>query len=468
MKILSVGAAGIRARAATWLLLAGLAALPPGTAVAQSIEWVRQFGTSRFDAADDAAADAAHVYVVGRVGSGQSLDGPASAGGVDTWLRKYDAAGNVVWSRQFGTAGFDGFAKLAVDGTANVAFVAGLTTGAFAGQSNPAGAPQLFVRRQTLDSGDEQWTVQLGAADGAVFPLAAAAAGEGVVVFGFTKGVLDAASAAGGSDFFGARFAGNGALLWLRQFGSGGDDPAVFSLGGLAVDASGIYVGSTVPQHLPGQMIVGDADAFLRKYDLDGNVLWTRQFGTACSDVLSSLAVRGGRLYVAGATNGALADPYLPRCTNPPPPHNNYGDSGKAFVQQWTTDGDWVWSRQYAGSSGLNGFSLGIGLAVTGDGVFVASEAIVPRARVGAPDSGARDPACPIGRPQEDIEVRKYDLAGNRQWTRTLGSTMLDVPSGIAANATGVYLAGVTQCRLGAAASAGSADALVIRLTDGP
>ena len=64
--------------------------------------------------------------------------------------------------------------------------------------------------------------------------------------------------------------------------------------------------------------------------------------------------------------------------------------------------------------------------------------------------------------------MRKYDLAGNRQWTRTLGSTMLDVPSGIAANATGVYLAGVTQCRLGAAVSAGSADALVIRLIDGP
>ena len=37
----------------------------------------------------------------------QRLPGQTSAGGRDTYLRKYDANGNEFWTRQFGTAGMD-------------------------------------------------------------------------------------------------------------------------------------------------------------------------------------------------------------------------------------------------------------------------------------------------------------------------------------------------------------------------
>jgi hypothetical protein len=64
---------------------------------------------------------------------------------------------------------------------------------------------------------------------------------------------------------------------WLRQFGSvvGRDDDAP------AVDAHGnLYVAGYVNGALPGQISVGGADAYLRKYDAAGNELWTRQFGS--------------------------------------------------------------------------------------------------------------------------------------------------------------------------------------------
>ena len=51
----------------------------------------------------------------------------------------------------------------------------------------------------------------------------------------------------------------------------------------------GVYVAGTTDGALPGQQSAGFADAFLRRYDLAGNEIWTRQFGTNDDD--SSLAL---------------------------------------------------------------------------------------------------------------------------------------------------------------------------------
>src|SRR5262245_1827914 len=71
-----------------------------------NIEWLHQFGTATSDEASDVAVDASrNVYVVGN--TDDALPGQAAVGGVDLFLRKYDSAGNEVWTRQFGTAGDD-------------------------------------------------------------------------------------------------------------------------------------------------------------------------------------------------------------------------------------------------------------------------------------------------------------------------------------------------------------------------
>jgi len=56
--------------------------------------------------------------------------------------------------------------------------------------------------------------------------------------------------------------------------------------------------------------------------------------------------------------------------------------------------------------------------------------------------------------------VRKYDVLGNEQWTRQFGTSALDSPRGVAADATGVYVAGFTPGTLGQS-SAGGTDAFV-------
>lgn len=53
-------------------------------------------------------------------------------------------------------------------------------------------------------------------------------------------------------------------------------------------------------------MNAGGFDAFVRKYDLTGGEVWTRQFGTKGHDELLGITVDASGVYAAGATDGAL------------------------------------------------------------------------------------------------------------------------------------------------------------------
>jgi len=439
------------------LLFITFTAFWAGDIAAEELSWIDQFGTAGSDFADGVAADAEFGYGTGRVGRDLALPGQTSAGSVDAFVRKYDGAGNILWSRQFGTSGYDGFTKVAAhDGTQ---YVAGVTTGTFPGQTGHGGV-DTFIRSYDAE-GNPGWTRQLGTAGGD-FPMDVAVDDTGVYVLGFTSAVFPGQVSAGSDDFYLARLTLEGSLLWVRQFGTGGLDPAIFTLGGVDVDATGIYVGSTVPLALPGQVALGDADAFLRKYDLDGNELWTYQFGTPCTEVLSDIDVYGGNVFLAGATTGILDNPGFARCTSPPGNRGNSGGQGSTFVQRRSGDGALLWTEQYAGSSGLSGFTLAKGVAANDAGVFVASEAVTRR------DPRLIDLECPIGRPSEDIEVRMLANDGHLVWTRQLGSTASDTPSGIAVNDAGVLVAGTTDCRLEGEASVGGRDAYTLQLAPEP
>jgi hypothetical protein len=93
-------------------------------------------------------------------------------------------------------------------------------------------------------------------------------------------------------------------VLSSRQFGTPQEDEAF----GVTVDSSGVYVAGITADALPDQTSLGGSDAFVRKYDHEGNELWTRQFGTPQEDLASGIGVDSSGVYVAGITAGALPD----------------------------------------------------------------------------------------------------------------------------------------------------------------
>jgi hypothetical protein len=108
----------------TFLVLLTVVSVAP-VAAAQSVQWLRQFGTTGTDFAFGAAADSTGVYVVGNVFNA-ALPGQTLVGSTDAFIRKYDANGIELWTRQFGTTvGDDARAVAVFDGGIYVVGFAG-------------------------------------------------------------------------------------------------------------------------------------------------------------------------------------------------------------------------------------------------------------------------------------------------------------------------------------------------------
>jgi hypothetical protein len=391
------------------------------TVSAQTVDWVRQFGTSGQDRAAAIAVNASGVYVAG--GTEGTLPGQHTAGAVDAFVARYDIDGVQVWMRQFGTAGVDEVLAIAVDDIS--IYVAGDTQGTLSAQGGAPAGPHAFVRKYDL-KGVELWTREFGTGHSDEV-LALTSGGAGVYAAGDTT-----VTAPPYDDAFVAAFTAGGTSAWRRGFGTTAVDRAT----AIAVNASGLYVAGATQGKLPGQTGAGDADGFLRKYTLDGTELWTRQFGTRESDEVLSMAMDSSGLYLAGMTAGAIGG-------------QTSAGSADAFLRKYDFSGGVVWTRQF----GTPRYDDALGVAVGAQSVYIAGN--TAGAWAGKQNAG-----------DYDMFVRRFDVNGAVTWTQQFGSAAHDELLGVAVDGASVYAAGVTDGALTAERSHGSEDAFVIKLTD--
>ncbi len=184
--------------------------------------WTRQFGSIGEEfALGVATGPGGRIAVVG--GTNGDLANPTAAARAenDAFVRVVDADGDIVWTHQFGTAVDDHLNRVAIAGDGTV-IVFGVTDGALAATN--AGARDVFARAYGT-AGQVLWTRQFGS-EGSDYSTGVAVAGvHHVFVAGSTTGTL-AGEAAGGVDAFVARLGPAGAITWLRQFGTEADDRA--------------------------------------------------------------------------------------------------------------------------------------------------------------------------------------------------------------------------------------------------
>ena len=171
-----------------------------------------------------------------------------------------------------------------------------------------------------LSAQEIEWIRQFGAA-GPAFEFASAVDADGnIYVTGLTDGTLPGQTSVGEVDAFVRKYDAEGNELWTRQFGTSSSDLAL----GVAADAGGVYVAGWTGGTLLGQTSAGDYDAFVRKYDSEGNELWTRQFGTSSSDGSRGVAADAGGVYVSFPGRLAPAARTL-FCANMTPQATNFG-----------------------------------------------------------------------------------------------------------------------------------------------
>jgi hypothetical protein len=200
--------------------------------------------------------------------------------------------------------------------------------------------------------------------------LAVTTAGD-AYVGGYSDGAL-APSDGSGQDAFIAKYDKNGNRKWVRQFGTSGTE-VLFALA-IGRGGSVVAAGSTNGVLAPASPLLGSGtDGFLASYDKNGNRKWVQQFGSAQTDQMIALAVTSnGDTYVAGVTNGVT-------------PGEESAGKYDASVARFDRNGSLIWGHQFGSPEDDN--ALGISVSAKG-GITVVGSA---RARLNEPALGNAD-----------------------------------------------------------------------------
>ena len=348
--------------------------------------WSRQSGTAGDDTASARAVSDDAVWIGGQTAG--TLAGETSAGGLDGFLQKYSPDGTLLCTDQFGTAGDETVTGIRVDTLAPAVYVSGDTTGVLGAAA--VGASDIYVRRYDLDC-NPQWTTQFGSAgtDTAAGNLGLTPDGSALFAGATTDSALAGELNAGGTDVFVQQLFPDGTLgchdqfgsafnevggivansplllvgattgtalgdtdgllarydlncqsVWSTQFGTAGDD----SVGGLWLgpddaDPEALFVGGSTTDAFAGQTLTGTSDHYLQRYDLDGGLLWTRQFGVTGSrtgiaaDGKPDIVFNSPIVGIAGETDGAF---------------KGFANAGgkDIVIRQYDLDGNELWTSQ--------------------------------------------------------------------------------------------------------------------------
>lgn len=302
--------------------------------------WTRQLGTSRSDYSYGVAVDGLDsVYISGRT-MGDLYE--SNSGGWDAFIARYNATGDLLWTRQLGTSGHDLSHGVAADGQGNV-YISGFTEGALHGAN--AGNYDVFVSKYDAE-GDLLWTRQTGTPSDDIGHGVSIDGFGNVCIAGYTEGDLGAANL-GSLDAFVSKYDANGYALWTRQIGTAN---AEMGTSVAADDLGNVYTSGWTQGDLDGSN-AGGPDAFLSKYDAAGDLVWIRQLGTTGEDGSTGMITDiYGNVYISGWTAGVLGD-------------TNAGGHD-AFVSKYDARGDLLWTRQI----GTPAMEQSSGVAVDGLG----------------------------------------------------------------------------------------------------
>lgn len=378
------------------------------------VTWINQFGSGGDDYAVGIAIDGTgYGWAVGYTEG--TLPGQISSGGTDAFAARFDRSGNIFWTQQFGSSALDEAFGVALDAFGN-GYVAGRTTGTLPGQTASGGTVDAFIRKIDPYSEMNSWTRQFGTAVYANATGVSVNSSGDAFVAGFTGGVFAGQASSGGVRDAFVRMYSGGSEVWTRQFGTGATSTGTLATGVAAISegASSAYVVGHTMGAFPDQVSSGSQDAFIRKYDVFGNVVWTRQFGSTTLDGVAGVAVDpvGKGVYyphVAGYTWGTL-------------PGQGPSSGGiDAFVRKYDLNGAELWTRQF-GTAG-DDYTSAVVVDWWGN-VYVTGS--TTGAFPGRTSSG-----------ETDGFVRKYSPSGVELWTIQFGTSARDNPTGIAADLVG-------------------------------
>lgn len=350
-------------------------------AASPSAKWTITLGASGIDTAFVIGVDSAgNMYYAGYFNGtfdfnpGSGTDNHTSNGLRDAFISKFDSSGNYLWTKTWGGSGDDTANGLAVDASGNA-----VVSGRF---------------QQTVD-------IDPGAA---------------------TDNRISNAGAA--NNIFVSKFDTNGNLLWAKTWGGTTGCEAY----GCVMDSDGnVYVDGdfscpTIDFDPTGahdyHTLNGFFDAFICKFDLNGNFKWAKTWGGAKYDDCCCITLDGkGNLYAGGmfASMPCDFDPGIGVDNHSAHGADIFPGYIDVFLCKYDLDGNFIWARTWGGSGedcgeAVSADSLG-NVYVTG----YYSDTVNFDPEIGTDNHTSNG--------LYDVFVSKISPAGNLIWAKTFGGS---------------------------------------------
>jgi hypothetical protein len=155
-----------------------------------------------------------------------------------------------------------------------------------------------------------------------------------IFVAGKTKGSMDGQNL-GENDGYITKIDSLSNTIWSKQFGTPENDDVQWS----AIDEKGcVYITGITLGSMEGKN-KGKEDIFVVKFNPDGKMAWTRQFGTDSTDMAQGIyADKKGGIYLAGGTMGVLGEKSFGSMDGIVMKIDENGE--KIFVSQFGTNGN--------------------------------------------------------------------------------------------------------------------------------
>ena len=321
------------------------------------------------------------------------------------------------WSKTIGGSDLDTCAALAIDKQANL-----YSIGSFSGNGDfrndsiidkltSNGKDDIFLQKRTK-KGKYLWTKKIGGKgndrpasmvyyNGSLF---ISGTFEDTVDFGIQKIVPQ-----GKRSIFIAKMDTSGNCVWVKTLG----DTLYSRARSLTINKDGLYLSGELSGKL--DLISYYNSMFLQKRDFNGNINWTKTFGTKRSVVSNSITVDSlGNIYNVGGLFGTNVDfnPSLMKDSLLSATSNGLAD---IFIQKLNGNGELIWVKKIGNTSNEEANTI----AIKGNEIYISGYFSLTVDF----DPSLNGISNLVSKGGKDIFIGKYDLDGKLIWIKQIGNT---------------------------------------------
>lgn len=277
------------------------------------IIWSKTYGGSDDENASRITKTSDGGFLLSGYTTSNDGDVNQNAGFQDYWVVKINASGSIIWEKNFGFSGSDQASKAFQTSDGGYFITGYFDVSASGGAGNDLnkgalhGVGEYWGIKLKAD-GSTQWRRYFGGSNNDRSYDALETADGGFLMTGTSESEdYDKTDFKGSYDYWAVRLTATGDLLWTKSFGGEEIDNSYASI--KTDDGNYIMVGDSRSADQDVTNPRGNADAWMVKFDDNGNKIWQKSFGGLQFDTAHSIVQRNNGDYIlSGHSRSADGD----------------------------------------------------------------------------------------------------------------------------------------------------------------